>query len=261
MTGLAPAVQLLWALNSIAQLTLLGLLIHREHYRKLPFFTAYVALDLLEAACLWFVYIRYGFYSPTALSLAWILDAFTLVVRAFAIVEIFRLVLKPYRGIWGLAWRLLTTASTAVLLYAVLDSGWNMRSALFTAERGVQLAFAVALVGLLLLARYYSVPVRPAYKALLGGFCFYSCAVVLTNTLLEPIFASRSAYYESIWNAATLLAYLAAQVVWIAALRSPLPAVVDRPVLLPVSVYDEVTPLVHARLRLLNDRLASMFRA
>jgi hypothetical protein len=47
-------------------------------------------------------------------------------------------------------------------------------------------------------------------------------------------------------------------VVWTVALRSPLPTVEEEPSLLPDDVYNEVTPLVHARLRLLNDRLTEM---
>jgi hypothetical protein len=172
--------------------------------------------------------------------------------------EIFRLVLKPYRGIWALGWRLLAVASGAVLVYAVVDAGGSVRLAIPKADRGVMLAFAVALVGLFLLVRYYSIPMQPVHKALLGGFCFYSCVAVLISTLLERIFVPQSAYHESIWNSATLVSYFAVLVVWAAALRSSLPTVEEGPSLLPGAVYNEVTPLVHARLRLLNDRLGQM---
>jgi len=258
MTDLARPVQLLWVLTVFVQIVLLGLIFLKGHFRRLPFFTAYIASNICQAGLLLTVYIHSGFYSSAAFWVGWGTEAITLVARSLAITEIFCLVLKPYRGIWALGWRLLAVASGMVLVYAVVDAGGSVRLAIPKADRGVMLAFAVALLGLLLLVRYYFIYIHPVYKALLGGFCFYSCVAALISTLLEGVFVSQSAYYESIWNSATLLSYFGVLVVWTVALRSPLPTVEEEPSLLPDAVYNEVTPLVHARLRLLNDRLTEM---
>lgn len=260
MTGLARSVQWLWALTVIVQMAVLGLLFFKGHFRRLPLFTAYVILNLCQAGFLFATYLRSGFHSHTTFLLAWASEAITLLARILATTELLRLVLRRYRGIWALGWRLLLLASVAVLTYAALDARGNMEWAMMLADRGFHLAFAIAVISFLLLVRYYSVPVHPVYKTILGGFCFYSCTVILTNTFSRTFFLRKFAHYEAVWHAAMLLPYVAVLVVWALALRSSLPAVEEHPALLPTSVYNEVTPLVHARLRLLNDRLVEMLR-
>ena len=231
----------------------------KGHFRRLPLFTAYITLNLCQAGFLFVIYLRSGFCSHRTFLLAWTSEAITLLARVLATTELIGLVLRPYRGIWALGWRVLAVASIVVLIIAGVETGGDMKWAIMLADRGFHLALAVALVSVLLLARYYSVPVHRVYKTILGGFCFYSCTVILTNTFSRAFFLHKFAHYEAVWNAATLLPYIAVQVIWALALRSSLPVVEERPALLPTSVYNEVTPLVHARLRLLNDRLVEMF--
>ena len=49
--------------------------------------------------------------SHAAYIAGWWSEAITLLARLFATVEILHLVLISYRGIWGLAWRLLAATS------------------------------------------------------------------------------------------------------------------------------------------------------
>ena len=230
------SVQWLWALSVAAQVAVFWLLIYRRHFRRLPFFTAYVTANLCQAVFLVAVYIHSGFNSSTAFTLAWAAEAITLIARAFAITEIIRLVLGPYRGVWALGWRLLTGVAVVVIFYATIGVGGSMDWIVLAADRGFHLAFAAVLVGFFLLVRYYAVPIRALHRALLGGFCFYSCTVVLTNTLYRVLFLRSSAYYEAVWGDAKLLAYIAVQAVWAVALLKPLPVVEQEPVLLPASV-------------------------
>ena len=239
-------------------MAVLGLIFLKGHFRRLPLFTAYIALNLCQAGFLFVIYLRSGFHSYTTFLLAWTSEAITLLARVLATTELLGLVLRPYRGIWALGWRVLAVTSIVVLMFAGAEAGRDMKWAIMLADRGFHLALAVALVSVLLLARYYSVPVHRVYKTILGGFCFYSCTVILTTTFSRTFFLHKFALYEALWNAATLLPYIAVQVVWALALRSSLPVTEERPALLPTSVYNEVTPLVHARLRLLNDRLVEM---
>ena len=102
----------------------------------------------------------------------------------FATVEILHLVLISYRGIWGLAWRLLATTSVVVLVCVGVASRGRPDLALMRADRGYHLIFAAALISCLALIRYYFIRVENAYKVLLVGFCFYSCVKILLNTVL-----------------------------------------------------------------------------
>jgi hypothetical protein len=245
----------LWALVGVGQVVLLVILVRKRYVRRLIFLSIYLASGLLGSACLFIVYRSYGFFSPIAFSVAWATNVFSIIAKALAVVEVFRLVLKPYRGIWAMAWRSLAAVAGAVVFWAVFDAGGSGRHVITRLERGAQLACAATLVSMLLLVRYYAVPVHAVYKALLSGFCFYCCGVVLINTILEQVSLPHSVYYQSIWNGAELLCSIATFTVWIIGLRHPLPIAEERPTPLPPFVCEEMTPLVQARLRLLNERL------
>jgi hypothetical protein len=130
--------------------------------------------------------------------------------------------------------------------------------AIIAADRGFDFAFAVFLLLTLGFVRYYPVPLHPIYKALLGGFCFTSCIVVLKTTLIQALFLRylhHFAYYQQISDSMTLVPTIAVYIVWAATLRKPLPAPSDQPELLPAAVYRQISPEVNTRLRRLNERL------
>lgn len=172
MNELANSVQWLWAFSVLAQLVLLSILVTKGHYRKLPLLTLYVALNICQAAFLYFVYVRLGYQSVYVRKVAWMSQAATLLTQAFATTEILRLVLRPYRGIWGLAWRMLVAISSVAIVYisAAAKGDWNW--ALVELDRGYHLMFAIAVISCLLLMRYYSVPLFPSYKAISARILF-----------------------------------------------------------------------------------------
>jgi hypothetical protein len=223
-------------------------------------FTAYIAVNLCQAGFLYVVYTHFGFSSHTAEVLALWSQASTLILRSLAAAEVLRLALGPYRGIWGLGWRVLAVAFGVVLSYAAIEAGSNVAWVIALADRGFNLAFAVALVACLLLVRHYSIPVPFAYKALLGGFCFYSCTVVLANLAWQTLFLRGFAHYQPVWQAATTLSFAIVQVVWAVALRTPLPAEEKQRALLPASFYQQISPEINQRLRLINEQLAKFWK-
>ena len=259
MPSMMRAVQELWVLGLLGQMIVCGFLFFRGHYRKLPFFTAYIVLNICQAGFLYALYVHFGFGSHGARMLAWWSEAGTLILRSLATAEVLRVVLSPYRGIWGLGWRVLCVAFGLVLSFAALEAGSNLDWAFVLADRGFHLAFAVALVACLLLVRHYSIPVHSAYKALLGGFCFHSCTVVLANTIGQTLFPRESAHYQPIWQAVTTGTYAVVQVVWAVALRKPLPAEEKQQARLPASIYQQISPEINQRLRSLNDQLSKFW--
>src|SRR5713226_2217069 len=118
MSVLGQVVQWTWGIGVVIQVIVLGLLLLRGHFRKLPMFTAYMAANLSQAALLYFAYSRFGFTSRPSQELAWLSEICTLTLKVLATMEVLRLVLRPYRGIWGLGWRLLGIAFSVVILYA-----------------------------------------------------------------------------------------------------------------------------------------------
>lgn len=260
MAGIPPVLLGLWALSIIAQLAVFTLLLAKGYSRTLPLFSTYIALNLCQAGLLIIVYSRVAFDSHQARVVFWFSEGITLVAKAFAATELLRHVLRPYRGIWALGWRLLAIASLLVVSYAVASAGQDLDWRLMIADRGYHLTFAVAFVSCLLLVRFYAIPVHPVYKALLAGFCFFSCAVIATNTLLPILLARHVTNYSEIWNSLHLAIFTGVQVTWVVALRKPLSALDERPALLPASAYGRLSPEINMRLHLLNELLRKFWR-
>lgn len=255
MRGLVQSVQWAWGISVAAQVVVCGLLLSRGYFRKVPVFTTFVAANVCQAGLLYVIYAQFGFGSRTALVLAWSSQAGIQILRALATMEVLRLVLSPYRGIWGLGWRVLSVAFGVVILYAAVAAGTNVSWAIILVDRGFHLAFAVALVACLLLIRYYSIPVESIYKVLLGGFCFYSCAVVLANTVGPALTLRGFVADELVWQLTTLIAFAGVQLAWAVALWKAAPTAEKRPVLVAASLYRQLSPQINERLGLLNEQL------
>jgi hypothetical protein len=259
MATLPPLMKLLWAISILVQLTVLFLVIRQRHFRSLPLFTLYIFLNLCQAAFLLFVYSQFGYASRAARQMYWISEPFTLAAQVLAAGEVLHRVLWAYSGIWGLAWRLIAAATSIVVCYASISAGETPEWRLMIANRGFHLTFAVALISCLVLVRFYSIPVDPVYKALLGGFCFFSCTVVAASTLLQWLFERRYPGSKNIWNYLEMVVFVCVQVVWAVALRQPARAY-EKPTLLPPSTYDRISPEVNAGLRRLNEILSKLWR-
>ncbi len=259
MATMPPLMVLLWAIIVLAQMSVLFLVVSKKHFRTLPLFSIYIVLNLCQAAFAFFLYSRFGFNSQTARQMYWFSEAITLLAQALAAAEVLHHVLRPYSGIWGLAWRLIGAAVFITVCYASASAGQSPDWRLMIADRGYHLTFAVALISSLLLVRVYSIPVDSVYKTLLAGFCVYSCAVVAANTLLQLLFLRHSPRSSDIWNYLEMSVFLGVQIVWAVALRQPA-TVAIRPTLLPPSAYERISPEVNTRLRYLNELLSRLWR-
>lgn len=256
MDSLPRVLGWLWAVSVIAQILLLALVSLRGHFRRFPAFTAYLVSNLCQASFLVLVYLSVGFAWQTGGLIAWATKGLTLAAKAVAVAEVCRHVLRPYRGIWALSRWLLSGAAAAVVAYTIVTAGDNLALAVLAVDRGLELAIAVVLVSLLLLVRYYSIPVAHAEKTIAVGFCLYSCFVVLNRSILERWLT----VYDRYWNGFELLIFIVALLMWGTALRHPSPTSEAKPSLLSSAIYEEFSHAIDGRLRLLNDRLAAMFK-
>jgi hypothetical protein len=257
---LQPIVEIVWVASFVVQLALCGILIIFGHFRRLPFFTLYVCLNLCQALFLYFIYQHYGDRSQVAYVAGWWSEAITLLARLFATIEILHLVLISYRGIWGLAWRLLAATSVVVLLFVSVGSWGNARQALIRADRGYHLIFAVALILCLAMIRYYFIHVDNAYKVLLVGFCFYSCVKILLNTVLYNFLNHLDSPYATVWQILAVSPYLIVLLFWGAALLHPLPTMREQQAVLPASIYGRISPEINLQLQAINKQLMNFWR-
>jgi hypothetical protein len=155
---------------------------------------------------------------------------------------------------------LTVVSGIVVLLVALAARGHWVVARWFELDRGYHLTFASALIACLLLVRYYSIPVPPAFKMLLGGFCFYSCAEIAVNTLLQAFFKKDFFRYQAAWQLLNMSSFIVMQAIWAVALRKPLPVEKRQAYPLPDSDYQRLSPEINEDLRRLNERLLRLWK-
>jgi hypothetical protein len=261
MGSLTLYVLVLWACSALLQLIALILLFAKGSFRRLPFFTVYVALDLCQVAFLVAVYSIWGPKPGTGMILAWYSECVTLLAQALATAEVLKVTLRPYQGIWGLVWRALAfTSALVVLIVALATHGDWVTAKWFELNRGYHLTFAAAVIVCLLLVRYYSIQVPAAYKMILGGFCLYSCTEILIHTVLESLGKKWFDAYVPIWHSSTMLSFIVVLFIWVAALWKPLPIEARQAAPPSDSIYQRVSPEINERLRELNEKLLRLWK-
>jgi hypothetical protein len=254
MNGVSNIDLAAWATSVTVQFSLLATLFYRRQDRRFPAFTIYVAATLLQSVAQFAIYEIWGFKSASTIYISWGVQGLIIILRLLAILELCRLVFQAYRGIWVVISRGLVVLVTLVASCAVLFGTYKSGLGILSADEGMGLALASAVVGLFLAARYYEVQAREPIRAMAIGFFLYSCFSTLNDTILEKWMGS----YAQLWNFLGVMAFIASQVVWFWALRRAYPQEAFRPELLPADVYQALSPAVNSRLRLLNERLSRL---
>ncbi len=274
---------ILYGLTLGLQFGLCILVYARNLWQRLPFFAAYITWLVTGTVGLQFVYHHFGFRSSGAYYAYWFSAGATLVVRSLAIVELCRYELRAYRGIWALAWRALTFLALLFLVHAAVDA-WGQPDRLviygLTIERDLGISSIVILLAVLVISSYYGLSLDPVQEWIAAGMFLFCAVGVVNNTMLRetfttrlfPWFLSNSANAWSTmrpaveranawWNTIDTFAFIVSMSIWCYALRKPLPAPAEEPVLLPAEVYRELSPAVNLRLRAFNDRLLEMLKS
>ena len=249
--------QVLWGVNTLAAIALVALLAIRKNFRVYPIFTFYVAVNLIAGGIAYMLYRRAGLYSSTLWRLGWAMQGSVICARALAVAELCKRILARYLGIWAVAWRVLLGTAAAVLLYSSFAEKYRWDLLVTRADRSLELAIAVVIVGVLIFARIYNVQTDPADRLLAVGFCFYFCFSVLNNTILERYLGD----YATLWNLLGMAAYLVSMLLWTWALWKTQPYTRRAEQLLPAGVYQVVMPEVNVRLQLLNEKLSQLWKS
>jgi hypothetical protein len=261
MSSLPLYVLRLWACSVLAQVLVLVLLFLKGNFRKLPFLTSYIALNICQAGFLLTLYFLPNVGHDRSTALAWWSETVTLLAQALATSEVLAITLRPYQGIWGLGRRALTAVSAFVVLLVVLSTygKWAL-SRWFELDRGYHLTFASAVIACLLLVRYYCIPVPAVYKMILGGFCFYSCTEILIDTLHQILLYRGFNVDLPVWQFCSMLSFVLVQVVWAVALWRPLPDEDRQASYGTDSSYQRLSPEINEQLRQLNEKLLRLWK-
>jgi hypothetical protein len=249
-------------------------LVYARHLQKqLPLFAVYATTLLTCNLCLSFVYGHFGFRTATSYYFNLVAAAAIIVARSAAIAELCRYSLRAYRGIWALSWRILGLMTLSFFVHAALDArgqpNWIATYRL-TIERDIAISSAVILVCLFLIGNYYRLPMEPIQKWIALSICFFCIIDFANSTVLRDLFASYMSSWTTMklqiervnefWNTIEVFATLSCLGIWCYALRNPLPALAEAPVLLPAEIYRELSPTINMRLRAFNDRLVEMLK-
>lgn len=250
---------IVWTASILAQLYLIYLIARNQIWQELPVFSSYLTINFFTALLIAATYIRWGTRSGKSWSIFWALQGITLFLRIMVCVEVWKKTLKPYPGIWALAWRLLATVGSLGLVAAYIQMfkhGPPYSNYMFWAKPHLEFACAVTLLVFLLFCRYYTVSLGPALKAITLGICFYSAMQVLNDAIVQHW---RSVYVPY-WRYIIVLSFECSLVIWWWGLRVPVREA-QRPVLYPPELYPQYSPQVNQKLRRLNEQLEGFLRS
>lgn len=247
----------LWAVNTLLTIILLSLILIRGLERQFPFFSSYLAVNLLQTAVEIFVYQRYGVNAQFPYATIWASQGVVILVRAAATGEFCHRVLGRFMGIWALAIRLLLVCSGSVLALALYFGKDGMRYGVVTLEIGMETFVATMVAGTFVFARYYELKLERSAMLLGLGLGLKSCFQILNDLVLTKYFA----VYQNRWNTADVAAFVGVLLVWTWAMRTaaaaaPLPA----PRLQPAETYRTLMPGINERLWQLNEQLIRFWK-
>ncbi len=146
---------------------------------------------------------------------------------------------------------------------------WSTQSLLLVSRAGVcaelcWLAFKsrpglwsyVFLTSFLIIANRYRIPIERAPFLIAVGVCLHSAFQVLNNTFfktwLDP--------YFSWWRNAYMVSFQVALVIWLVALRKPLPETKPAPTLLPSGTYHSYSRVIGRRLKDLDRDIQEVMK-
>src|SRR5438132_4717840 len=238
----------LWTLTVILEGLLCAVVVQRRLWQRLPLFSSYVLFKFLVTTGLWLVYRRFGYDSNSALYFFWSTQSLLLVSRAGVCAELCWLAFKSRAGLCVDVRKVLIAIATAILVYAAIDAYRQvsvLRGFVVTSERSLELSIAIFLTSFLIIANRYRIPIERSSFLIAVGVCLHSAFQVLNNTFfktwLDP--------YFSWWRNAYMVSFQVALLIFLVALRRPLPETKPIPTLLPRDTYHSYSRLIGQRLK------------
>ena len=257
MLILANIVKVLWGCALALQLVVFAIMIRKKQYKEFPTIFSYILITLLQSPVLYLVYAIYGYGSWPAYWTGWISQGIVVIFRWAAVCELCHTILGQFRGIWGLAWRVLTVFGALALLTALVLGRHDFDRLISTFDLGLEFSIATVMVVFFLFARYYQVEVETSLRSIGVAFCLYSCFRSLNDIVLQTFWRN----YAGTWSIIDQITYVATLILLGSAVYVLRPQTEHRIVLLPHTAYTQFAPQVNERLKALNDRLSQLLRS
>lgn len=249
-----------WAITVLIEVMVLVLALRHRLFERLPFFTAYLSILVVNEGILWVTYSLADISSHGSFYVYWTMQAIQVSIRGIVVYEICREILSPYAGVWKLCRPLLIGLGLILAGSAVATARRRIHPISATtlmAERGLELMVVAILVLGLVFCRYYGVRIDRYLAWVALGLGFYSAVQVANDTFLsEWLTRARFPIWEDLRNAS----FNIATIFWLVALWKPLPARQPAPVLLAPGEYGRLAPQMTLRLRELNTRLLEIWK-
>jgi hypothetical protein len=242
-----------------AELALLAAAIYRRVYRRLPVFTAYIAVVVVKDCLGYWMLFRYGFGSREYFNFYWGAQAMFVLLRGLVVAELLHDLLRPYRGVWSLTRIVLSLIAALLVAYAAAQSVAGLSHLggfVLAAERGLEVAITGTLLALLVICRYFEIRLDRITGALALGLGLYSSLAIVNNTVLYQFFL----IYLPGWSMVRQVSFGVAVLVWLLPLLRPGLAAPAPPAITGGGDYRELVPQVSGIMRELNDRLLDFFR-
>ncbi len=249
----------LWILTVILEGVLCAIVVHRRLWRRLPLFTTYVIFKFLVTTALWLIYKRFGYDSDFARYFYWSTESLLLVTRASVCAELCLLAFKNRLGLWVHARTVLISITAAIFVYAAIDAYrqvYFVSRIILSSERGLELSVAILLTSFLLIAGRYRIRIERAPSLIAVGVCVHSAFKILNDSLLKPWLDP----HFSSWNNVQAISFQVALVIWLFALRKPLPEAQPAPTLLPKDAYLSYAQLIGPRLKDLDRHVQEVMK-
>lgn len=190
----------------------------------------------------------------------WISGFMLSFLRFYVILEICKLVLQDYAAVKMFAWRILSTVATimfSLTAYFAVRNAHHPGRLVLTFQQTTDLSFAVLLLTLMSLGVYYNMNIHSFYRRILIGSCIYSAEQVFSGELLRiPVHVTNS-----VFDFTARFSWLLMMAIWSSAVWRWGGASISQPELIPQTIYDDLAPRVHNRLRELNNKLATLAQA
>jgi hypothetical protein len=245
-----------WGLATALTLLLLVQIVFSRAHEKYPLLTVYLCTNLLQTVVGVYLYQTYGFGTISGYRVAWTTQAVVVIARGFAAAEICHRILGKFKGVWALSLRILIACAGIVLITTLYFGARSYQLAVITLEMSLEAFIATWIVGLLLFARYYAVPVVPAAGMIGLGLGLLSCCKLLNDLVFERHVQA----YLGTWNYVSSAAFVGILLLWNWALRRPVTYTVREPQLNAVQVYQALIPQANLKLLELNHQLSHILQ-
>ncbi|MCI0724054.1 MAG: hypothetical protein L0338_34605 [Acidobacteria bacterium] len=209
---MAPFHQAIWAAGLFLELLIVFRGWRTRAFQHYPYFYTYLAYVVLRTVCL---YVLLQLKHPAYASVYWHTNTVSLVLFFLVPLEILRHVFRPSHAVKQLAGYVFVAVLLLFGLWILFDST-SPNTFYADLERKLSLAHGVCLLTILLLGRFYALPLGRNVWGLALGFGIYVSVSILNFSALDLLKS-----FLPVWQLVRPISFDAMLAVWAWALWSP----------------------------------------